>query len=161
MFRAVLSYFRNISMTFSTFDEVARVFQLEGLEPLEVRRRLREKQAELHPDRNGGRFANENAEKEFHRLNDAIRLINSAPESTALVPISAIPEIVRAVREAIAPQTHQNTQQLLADKLEVQVNRTVEHYRPPMSTPKTTLTGVSAVLTALWAFPGMISGNPA
>jgi hypothetical protein len=148
-------------MAFSSIDDIAQAFSLYGHERAEIRRHLRERQATIHPDRNSGTFSSLDAKNEFHRIEEAISLLDAPEASTALVPIAAIPQIVRALRDAIAPEAGETRQDRLAERLDVQIERSVQHFRAPHSIPRVTLAGVSAVLTAIWAFPTLLSGNPA
>jgi hypothetical protein len=65
-----------------------------------VRRELRKALAAIHPDRNGGKFARPEDETRYQRLTEVMEYVERT-RSTALVPISEIPALVAAIRQAI------------------------------------------------------------
>lgn len=66
-----------------------------------LKRELRLKLAELHPDKNGGAFISTEDEEQFNKVAAAYDFVNLASqESKSLVPITQLPAIIKAVREA-------------------------------------------------------------
>ena len=66
-----------------------------------IRQELRRRSAELHPDRNEGKFESQEAEERFHLLIEAKDYVDSVgKDATALVPVSQIPALMRALKEA-------------------------------------------------------------
>ena len=70
-----------------------------------VRRELRKCLAETHPDRNGGDFQSKDDEAQFNRLRMALDYVDKVTEEAkALVPITQLPAIVKAIGDMrIAP----------------------------------------------------------
>jgi len=65
---------------------------------------LRKEVSRLHPDKNNGEFSSTAAKERFNQLTQALEFLDrQSEESQALVPISQVTAIVKAVIEAISP----------------------------------------------------------
>lgn len=143
-------------MKFQSLDEIRRLFDTE-VPADEIRRELRERQAAMHPDQNRGTFRNSLEEAEFHRLAAAIEAIDAGiPESSpALVPISAVKDLVSIVRDSMPSAASLSTH-----TLEKETEKRVIDFKRSHTVPKVTVASLTGVLTFLWLFPQTIADHP-
>jgi hypothetical protein len=73
-----------------------------------VRSEIRRAIAVIHPDHNGGTFANLDAQTQYERLVQALEFLDR-PTSTALIPIQHIPALVAAIKESLTPVAKDQT----------------------------------------------------
>ena len=146
---------------FSSLEQIASTFGLQTAAPDEVRDLLRRRRLELHPDRTGGQFESEEAREQFHLIEEALTAADTmATDSTALVPVEAITQIVRALREESLHGTRENREEALQSRLGAQVERSLGAFRSPVQPPTVVLSAITAVLTALWLFPKVAMEHP-
>jgi hypothetical protein len=70
--------------------------------PDEITEGLRGLLVTLHPDKTGGDFRSEEEERRYHRVQEAIAFVASQKAvGTAMVPLAAIPDLVRAIQVSI------------------------------------------------------------
>lgn len=83
---------------------------------LDILAKLKEKRAELHPDKNGGEFTSEEQRKFYHRVDDAITYLESKiEESKDLIPLSQLPTIIDSITTSIAKQNKPSAIQIQRD----------------------------------------------
>lgn len=90
-------------MEWDSQDDVIREFKLSSTaSDMEgINRELVSIQSNLHPDRHGGVFPSPEDKEKYHRVSDAIRFISDlSSASKALIPISQLPAIIKAINEA-------------------------------------------------------------
>ena len=64
----------------------------------EIRRRI----SAIHPDHNGGAFATPEARSQYEDLVAALAFLDT-PLTTALIPVSEVPALIAAIRQAFVP----------------------------------------------------------
>lgn len=83
---------------------------------LAILAKLKEKRAELHPDKNGGEFTSEKQRMSYHMVDDAITYLEGKiEESKDLIPLSQLPTIIESITTVIAKQNKPSTIQLQRD----------------------------------------------
>lgn len=92
----------------------------------EVRRELIIKLAEVHPDRNNGEFKNENDKILYNDISRAIEFIdNNANKTLQIIPVSAITDIIRLIKEII-PKNNINEEKAeekdLYNRFDIKIN---------------------------------------
>jgi len=122
-----------------------------------LKRELRTKLAEIHPDKNGGAFSSPEDEELYNRISSAYEFVNLAcRESTALIPVTQLPAIIKAVKDAqLAPTEHQ-VGQLRAECWEESRLDTHNRYALPRIG-----SGVfAAICASLFTFSGSLAKHP-
>ncbi len=120
-----------------------------------VQNELRAKLAEYHPDYTGGEFLNEEIKGKFHQIKSAIDYTKSL-ETKSLVPVECLPEIVRAVAEALQPISKNETINLQ--------ERFIYNFRKSQKhrsfTPRITCGTLATVSGLLATFPEIVLKHP-
>jgi hypothetical protein len=146
---------------FTSLDEISQAFGFGSVTPDDLRDRLKRRRSELHPDHTGGQFATREQEDEFHRVEQALRSAEGIVSvGNSLVPVEAITEIVRAIKEAGVPAARESREQLLDSRLGGHIDRNLGAFRSPLGAPAAALGAVTAALMGLWLFPGVVSEHP-
>ncbi len=141
--------------SFSSLDQIRDEFNLEYEESDKIRVKLREMQSSIHPDRNKGVFPSESDETLFHKISNAIQFIDQTNESGALVPISAVTDLTKAVTDLINAQTPKQD-----SSLSEQIKGSIESYSSRFKMPKIALSAITVALSAVWLFPKTIQDHP-
>lgn len=98
--------------------EIKDEFELTYIEDdnLALLTKLKEKRAELHPDKNGGEFTSDDQQKSYHRMDAAISFLESKIEdSKELIPLSQLPTIIDSIATSIAKQNKPSATQIQRD----------------------------------------------
>lgn len=122
-----------------------------------LKRELRTKLAEIHPDKNGGAFSSLEDEELYNQISSAYEFVNlTCRESTALIPVTQLPAIIKAVKDAqLAPTEHQ-VGQLRAECREESRLDTHNRYALPRIG-----SGVfAAICASLFTFSGSLAKHP-
>lgn len=138
-----------------SIEEIKIDFNVDETEAGSVRSKLRVMQASIHPDKNGGSFANDSDEELFHKLSSAIGFIDNKENNGALVSVSAVTDLTKAVTELVRLQTSTTN-----NALATQINNSIETYRSKHKVPKIALSSISIAVAAVWVFPNTIVDHP-
>lgn len=141
--------------SYTSLQQIREDFQIAEEDPETIRTRLRMKQSSIHPDRTGGSFASKEDETLFHRLGIAIEFLDNRDKYGALVSVSAVTDLTKAVTELIKAQSSvpDNT---LSEKIKDQI----QSYRSRFALPKITISAITVALTAVWIFPNTVKDHP-
>lgn len=118
---------------------------------------LRLKLAELHPDKKGGSFTSSDDEEKYNKVAAAYDFVNlSSQGSKALIPITQLPAIIKAVRDAqLAPTQSQVSQLRTECREESRFDARNRHTLPRIGS------GVfAAICTFLFTFSSSLSEHP-
>jgi len=147
-----------MSIEFSSIEMIQEEFNLEDESYDSIRSVLKHIKSTLHPDKTGGKFSNENDELQFHKIDNAIKFIDSNKhESKDLVTISAVTGLTKAVTALVSSQsevTNKNTE------LSNEINRSIVGYSSKLKMPRIALTAVTVALSAIWVFPNTVKEHP-
>ncbi len=122
-----------------------------------LKNELRVKLAELHPDKDGGAFSSPEEEARYNEVSSAYEFVKLAcRESTALVPVTQLPAIIKAVRDA------------QVEPIELQVGRLRAEYREERrldahsryALPRIGSGVFAAICTSLFTFSGALAEHP-
>jgi ribosomal protein S25 len=122
-----------------------------------LKRELRTRLAEVHPDKNGGQFADEATEAEYNKISAAYEFITHASDDAhALIPVTQLPAIIKAVREAQVAPTQTQINSLKAEcRTESRAMAHDRHLLPKIGS------GVFAAICAfLFTFSGSLADHP-
>ncbi|MHB9130709.1 MAG: J domain-containing protein [Armatimonadota bacterium] len=148
-------------MEYTSIEDIKQEFSIVSDNAMEIRKCLRLLQGEIHPDRNGGKFASREDEIKFFRIDEAIDYIESHG-SRELVPLSqevvSRSEIERIVAACInqADYSHRNISTILPDRINNTISKGILKDRIPKITSATLIT----LLTSIWLFPDTLSNHP-
>lgn len=144
-----------MNTSFTSLEQIREEFQIADGTPDAIRAKLRAKQSLIHPDRNEGTFASETDEKLFHKLGAAIEFIDYRNDPGALVSISVVTDLAKAVTDLVKAQSSapHNT-------LSEQIRDEIQSYRLRFKFPKIALSAITVALSAVWIFPKTVSEHP-
>lgn len=143
-------------MKFSSKEEICIYFNIDASKTKEeIIKELKQMQASIHPDKTGEqteeekiRFSQIDAAKKFLRGND----------TEIMVPLSDIRDILSIVKN--------NDTQLVSfkEKIEERIQNTsqriIKTTKGNWKTAKITSTSIAVIITAIWAFPAIITEHP-
>lgn len=146
-------------MNWTSAEQVVRELNLSA-NPRDydaIKRELRVGLASIHPDKNGGTFSNTADETRYNAISSAYEYIGrSADDSTALIPVTQLPAIIKAVRDAqVAPRQAQISTLRTECRSE---SRVATHDRYLL--PKVGSGTFAAVCGALFTFSGSLVDHP-
>lgn len=146
-------------MTWTSTEQIVKALRLVS-QPDDfdgLKRELRTKLAELHPDKNGGAFSSPEDEGRYNGVSSAYEFVNLATrESTALIPVTQLPAIIKAVRDAQLAPTQLQVGQLRAECREESRLDTHNRYALPRIG-----SGVfAAICASLFTFSGSLAEHP-
>ncbi len=144
-----------MNISYTSLEQIREDFQIIDENPETIRAKLRIKMSSIHPDHTGGSFANKKDEKLFHKLSAAIEFIDNRDKNGALVSVSAVTELTKAVTELIKAQSS-----VAENTLSDQIKDHIQSYRSRFKFPKIALSAITVALTAVWIFPNTIKDHP-
>lgn len=143
---------------FSSVEMIMDQFGIEEDSVDDLRSKLRTMQTVYHPDKNGGRFVDEDSERKYHELDKAISYIDSINKNnTDLVTISAVTDLTKAVTAMMAAQNEVSSKDTL---LSSEINRSIESYHSRLKTPRIALTAITVAISGIWMFPNTVKEHP-
>lgn len=141
---------KSIDEMVSTLKLKAAAHEEEG-----IRAELRREMAELHPDRNGGHFVSPAEEARYHSLAYGLSFLDGQ-RSNALVPISDLPAIVLAMRQALQPTNQEATVAARSEYRDAALGEAHARY----SLPRIGSGVFAAICASLLTFSGSLKDNP-
>jgi len=146
-------------MNWTATEDIVRDLKLEA-SPRDydaLKRELRTRLATLHPDKNGGVFPDKGIEEMYNSVSSAYEFVTHASDdSRALIPVSQLPAIIKAVREAqVAPAQLQISALRAEFRIESRMGTHDRYIFPKIGS------GVFAAVCAfLFTFSGSLAGHP-
>jgi hypothetical protein len=138
-------------------NKVIEEFNLKGnlTDRNSLVKELKAKLAELHPDRFGGSFKDDNHKKAYYTINEALEFLETSKDQPkSLIPVDALPSILEAVTKAVAPSRERIVQDL---KIECRHQVKTDNWRR-FFLPRITTGGLAAVLTGLLSYSRITDG---
>jgi len=146
-------------MKWKTPEEVVRELQLDSApqDTEALKREIRLRLASIHPDKNGGEFSDPEDEEMYNKVAAAYEFVSQiSSDSQALVPITQLPAIIRAVRDAqLAPTQTQISTLRTECRTE---SRAISHDRYIL--PKVGSGTFAAICAFLFTFSGSLAEHP-
>jgi len=153
-------------MPFNTIQDIQREFRLTISSPDELRKKLQELRASLHPDRHGGSFRSEEDKEQFLKIGEALDFLDrytgdNEGQHLALMPVETINALVEVIRD-IVPSAHSviSPESVTGRHLEELINQHNKEIKTRSLYPKLTASAVATAFTVAWAFPSIISEHP-
>ena len=72
-------------MEFNAIDQIKHFYGIQETDLEEVRKLLRVKLANIHPDKTGGQFGSKKQQNDYEELNSAIELISNSNTNNSLL----------------------------------------------------------------------------
>jgi hypothetical protein len=158
-------------MEFQSLEQLRRMFGISATEPEGIRREIRSRLREVHPDALTGAGLPENDAKreEVLQLTAALDFLDRPDVQGTLVPVEPMTELVKIVRDLVQANQGQNPQaeeqeafrreREAEQALSQQSDARVEEIRTAGRLPVISLTAVSTLLTVLWILPTIVQRN--
>ena len=146
---------------YSNLTQITRDFDIPPeTPPEEIRKKLKSRLKEVHPDATKGQFFSTLQEQEYHRLQAAIKFLDSLdmenkPESDS-IPHAHLPAVVEAVTKAI----EKRSQPTIEQQEEVAKGEFFRATKRRYSFPKLTSGILAAIIAFIFAFSGQVKDNP-
>lgn len=118
---------------------------------------MRQLLRKVHPDTNGGKFATQENEKQYHKITNAIDFIDERKSTdTALILRTEVHELIRVIRDVVPQATQSDSEKKLAELIDADIKL----FKLRHKFPKITTAAISVVISALWLFPNTIKEHP-
>jgi len=143
-------------MTFASTEEIRKELGLAETEPGELRRAIRRRLKEIHPDTMATTDSSADNSEEVQNLTAALEYLDRSAVGTSLLPLDHANHLVQLIRD-LMPNVQREEQKTA---LEQSIREEVGEIRRHGSVSKVTLTTITAVLTALWMFPTAVADHP-
>jgi hypothetical protein len=146
-----------MNITWNSFEEISRYLGVEDLsgDPPALRSELRKRVAAAHPDSFGGTFKDEQHASEYHRLEAALRFVDSQAE-TALVPFGKMQLVVANMVKALEQWNAAKEQEF---KKAIKASA-IEFSRRKVLFPRISSATLLTICSVLLAFPGQFIEHP-
>ncbi|MES2377623.1 MAG: hypothetical protein V4553_13650 [Bacteroidota bacterium] len=143
-------------MTEKDFDKIKLKYNIKVTDPESVRDLLTKELASHHPDKTGGNFPDEQTEKTFHELSDAVAYLDNTRSNQQLIPISSVTEIVKIVSQMMPQSKIPATETLLKNTIQ----EVIRDHRTGLVFPRFTSASLTVILTFLFLFPKTVTEHP-
>ncbi|ENV94362.1 hypothetical protein F937_03772 [Acinetobacter calcoaceticus ANC 3680] len=147
-----------MSTHFSSLQMIKDQYGIDEESIHTLRSKLRSMQAQYHPDKNGGRFCDEDSERKYRELDEAVSYIDSISKNNFdLITISAVTDLTKAVTAMVTAQNEVSNKET---QLSSEIGRSIENYSLRLKTPKIALTAITVAISAIWMFPNTVKEHP-
>ena len=138
-------------MKFDSIEQIIREFNLEYTSLENLKKDLKSKLVECHPDKNGGSFKNNEEKEKYESLNLAYEFVSN--QRTDIVSRDEISALTKAIKDLAIDKSETKSEEVLLDK----INSSIKTYNSIHLFPKITTTAVTGIISFLWLFPKTIS----
>lgn len=142
-------------MPFSSIKEIQHFFAIADDQPDDIRRELRRRLKQLHPDMQPNGSEN-SATDEVLQLTEALAFLNDAKNRPPVLPA----EDITALAKVISTITPDKQKKQLEARLAEHVAKRLSQASRTGRTPKTVLLLFSLICTLLWLFPFITAPHP-
>jgi len=144
-------------------DRVETVARELGIDPVpqsmeRLRKEIRAQLRDLHPDRNAGDFADQNARERFSRLSTALAQIDADTAATSLVPIGTVAPMVSSIIEALGQSGQLDAQRSATAQRRALRVEAREEARHRFRLSRLGSGSLAAVASGLWSLPTLVAG---
>jgi len=149
-------------MEYETIKEIIDKFSLTSDidKTNDIRRELVKKLSEIHPDRNDGKFKDDETKSLYNDIHSAINFIDeNYINPTQLVPISKITDLIHLIHDII-PTKKNKTIDEFETELHTKFNLDLMKHLLKNKKPKIISTVISTILSTIWVFPSTINDHP-
>jgi hypothetical protein len=145
-------------MYFYNLEHIKNYFDIRTEEPEEVRRELKKRLKNAHPDRRHADSDDGGARsEEVLRLLEALRFVDDRKKNAGLVPVETVSSLVKEIKElAVTDNRKKELEQYLSELVEHKIAQT--HSSGLVF--RIALTAVAGFLTIVWVFPSIAGDNP-
>lgn len=142
-------------MEFKNIEEIKGEFNIQSSDIREIRKELKSKLKNVHPDKIGQNQWNSDTKDLFLKINSAIEFIDNITEST-LVPIDQVTELVKVAKDLILNSNQKSTE----TEFSLQLQLFADEQRQSFKLPKISAGVITAILSFVWLFPKTVEDHP-
>lgn len=145
---------------FKSINEIKEEFSIKSDDIIEIKRLLKKKMAELHPDKNKGDFKTKKTKNVYEKIDSAIKFIDKILKNESqLVPISSIKEITNTVRDIIVLE-NKSILEKAEDKIYNKIDNIINEHISKNKKTKYIYSSILLPPTIMWLFPTSFSEHP-
>ena len=150
----------DLEAEFKTIDEIKEVFSIDCDDIIEIKRELKKKKVELHPDKNQGKFKSQKIKNIYERIDSAIKFIDRILKNESqLIPISSIKEITNIVRDIIVLE-NKNISEKMEDNFYNKIDTVINEHISKNKKTKYFCSSILLPTTIIWLFPTLFNEHP-
>ena len=143
-------------MPFYSLEQILQAFHLPKQDADEVRKELRRRLKQVHPDTNSTTGAPSAASDEVLRITEALNFLDAAKRRTAVVPVEEVTDLVKAIKELLPANREQDADAKLAGSIDAKA----EEAKSSGRLLRAFLTAGALFLTVIWLFPSIAGSHP-
>lgn len=149
-------------MDFNSIDEILSHFDLNAQDADEAKKELKNLIKKVHPDKHNGNFKNDKDKDLYHEIQSALLCLDGA-SNTALSTKNEITALTKVIKDLAVARKEEVSAGVIERKgssLTNKLQESIESFHKRHSTPKITGVVLTAIITALWAFPSVVKDHP-
>jgi len=143
-------------MQINSIQDITTRFKLRSNQQSNIIEELKVLRVDLHPDKNGGEFENEDHKKDYYDLEDAL---NWLEKNNTLVPLSQLTDLVKVIKDLEKPTEKDVITQLETD-LSTKLDKAKSSFSKSFQFPKIAVSTLTGVVSFIWLFPKQLSDHP-
>lgn len=155
-------------MNYSSIDQVRSDFNMTSLDIKETRNALNQIRASIHPDKNGGVFANSDDELMFYKIRDAISFLDTVSNEPMPVPISQVSEMIKLLEtisaniSTVQSKNEESNSNIdnRKEELSNSTDKMIEKIRHRFFVGKISSVVATTLFSAVWLFPSSVVSHP-
>ena len=122
-----------------------------------LKEEIKQKLAELHPDKSGGEFRSDDEKQQYLRLSMAKGELDEILYSNSqLVPISVVKDLITVIDD----KKQLLNQEKLEEKLKTSIARYINKAKRKALLPKISSAAIAAIVSFIWFFPNSLKNHP-
>jgi hypothetical protein len=142
-------------MEFSNIDQIRTLFSINSTVPEEIRKELKRKLKDVHPDKNKPESDDSQA-KQINSALDYIKSMNKKSTSTELAKRNELEQLSLMIKSLLPKVEEASGLKSLSSR----IDKDIEVFKSRHKIPKITTSSISVVLSALWLFPESVQKHP-
>lgn len=138
-------------MNYESIEQVAAEFNLRFTSLENLKKDLKSRLANYHPDKNGGTFKGDDEQDMYEKLSSAYEFVTK--QRTDIVSRDEITALTKVIKDLVIDKTETKSEKVLSEK----INSSIKGYASVHLFPKISTTAITGVISFLWLFPKTIS----
>lgn len=148
-------------MVFNSINDIKEHFGIEVENINDLRKELKKRLVNSHPDKTGGNFKGKTQQREHDELSEAIKFIDNSSTDLAIYR-SELTELRKKVDELAALKENQNllAKENITKLLENHIDDSVVRFQKKHYTLKISSLAATTIITSIWVFPTVVENHP-
>lgn len=146
-------------MQINNIHDIINQFGLKSTDIPTITDELKKLRIELHPDKNGGDFLDDNHKSKYYDIEDSLRWLET---NNTLVPLSQLTDLVRLIKDLDKPKepSEKELMKQIESDLSIRLDKAKSSFSKAFHFPKIAVSTLTGIISFVWLFPDQLESHP-